>query len=151
MSDQQSLNTESFEISTKTIEVLEECSRRSAAESITFPEVVQKLMGVGVEFYYADLYQHTRTYYFPNSVVYTSTSEELPSHPVSEKFVPEDVSAAVKKIQRGEIRYREFLRLIQAAGTATYSVYISGKRAIYSGRNGDAYTEWFPGARPQSQ
>jgi uncharacterized protein YbcV (DUF1398 family) len=100
-------------VNPETIEVLEECSRRSAAESITFPEVVQKLIAAGVEFYYADLYQHERTYHFPN----------------------------------GEIQYREFLRQIQAAGAATYSVYITGKRAIYTGRQGDSYTEWFPGAR----
>lgn len=140
--------TETQTIDPKTIEVLEECSRRSAAESITFPEVVQKLIGVGVEFYYADLYQHTRTYYFPSGEAYTSHHPELPNHLVSDRFSAEGVSAALKTIQRGEIQYREFLRLIQAAGTATYSVYIAGKRAIYTGRQGDTYTEWFPGARP---
>jgi uncharacterized protein YbcV (DUF1398 family) len=134
-------------IAPETIEVLEECSRRSAGESITFPEVVQKLIAVGVEFYYADLYQHKRTYYFPNGDVYTTQSEGLASHPVAETFSGDDVKAAVKRIQRGEIQYREFLRLIQAAGTATYSVYIAGKRAIYTSRKGDSYTEWFPGAR----
>ncbi|HTV06946.1 MAG TPA: hypothetical protein VME86_16370 [Acidobacteriaceae bacterium] len=140
--------TQTQTIDTKSIEVLEECSRRSAGESITFPEVVQKLITVGVEFYYADLYQHTKTYYFPSGEAYTTQSPELPNHPVSDRFSAEGVSAAVKMIQRGEIQYREFLRLIRAAGTASYAVYIAGKRAIYTGRQGDSYTEWFPGARP---
>ncbi|HTW45407.1 MAG TPA: DUF1398 family protein [Acidobacteriaceae bacterium] len=135
-------------IDPKAIDVMEECSRRSAGESIVFPEVVQKLIGVGVEFYYADLYQHTRTYYFPNGESYTTQKQELPNHPISDTFSGEGVSAALKMIQRGEIQYREFLRLIQVAGTATYSVYLAGKRAIYTGRKGDNYVEWFPGARP---
>lgn len=139
--------TQTQTIDPKTIEVLEECSRRSAGESILFPEVVQKLVAVGVEFYYADLYQHTRTYYFPNGETYTTQRQELPNHPVSGTFSADGVSAALKQIQRGEIQYREFLRQIQAAGTATYSVYIAGKRAVYMSRQGDVYTEWFPGAR----
>jgi len=134
-------------IDPKTIDVMEECSRRSANEAISFPEVVQKLIAAGVEFYYADLYQHKRTYYLPNGDAYTTHSEDLASYPVAETFSGDEVKAAVKRIQRGEIQYREFLRLIQAAGTATYSVYITGKRAIYTGRHGDSYTEWFPGAR----
>lgn len=135
-------------IDPKTIDVLEECSRRSAGESITFPEVVQKLIGVGVEFYHADLYQHTKTYYFSNGDHYTAQSQELASHPVSATFSAESVAAALKRIQQGEIQYREFLRQIQTAGTVTYSVFLTGKRAIYTGRKGDAYVEWFPGARP---
>jgi uncharacterized protein YbcV (DUF1398 family) len=134
-------------ISADTIAVLEECSQRSTNEAITFPEVVQKLIAAGVDFYYADLYQHQRVYYFPNGDAYTTQSENLESYPVADTFSADGVQAAVKAIQRGELQYREFLRRIQAAGTATYSVYITGKRAIYTGRQGDSYTEWFPGAR----
>lgn len=128
--------------------ITEECSRRSASESITFPEVVQKLSAAGVESYYADLRQHRKTYYFPNGDAHTVQDEGLEDHPIAAEFSASDVQAAIKRIQRGEIQYREFLRLIMAGGTATYSVYIAGKRAIYVGRNGDSYTEWFPGARP---
>ena len=134
-------------IDQKTIEVLEECSKRSANETITFPEVVQKLSSVGVDFYYADLYQHLRIYYFPNGDVHTTKSEGLEPRVPAVILSGDGVSAAVKRIQRGETKYRTFLREILDAGTATHSVYISGKRAVYTGRQGDAYTEWFPGAR----
>lgn len=134
-------------IGPKTIEVLEECSRRSTGETITFPEVVRKLVAAGVEFYYADLLQHRKTYYLPNGPAHTVQDEGMETYPVAADFSADDVSAAIKRIQRDEIQYREFLRLITAAGTATYSVYIAGKRAIYTGRKGDSYTEWFPGAR----
>ncbi|MGC2546935.1 MAG: hypothetical protein WA426_13885, partial [Silvibacterium sp.] len=123
-----------------TIEVLEECSRRSVAENITFPEVVQRLASAGVEFYYTDLYQHRKTYYFPNGDART-IQDDLPNQPAPAiDFSADEVSSAIKKIQRGEIQYREFLRLILAAGNATYTVYIAGKRAVYVGRNGDSYT-----------
>lgn len=129
------------------IAVLEECSRRSAEESITFPEVVQKLIGAGVEFYQADLYQHRKIYYMPDGSAHMVQDDGLEPYPVAEDFSADAVRDAVKRIQRGEIKYREFLRQIMAAGTATYAVYIAGKRAVYTGRKGDLYTEWFPGAR----
>lgn len=134
-------------IDAKAIEVVEECSRRSAKETITFPEVVQKLSAIGVEFYYADLCQHLKTYYFPSGAAHSVRDQGLESHPIAADFSADQVGEAVKRIQRGEIQYREFLRLIMTAGTATYSVYITGKRAIYTGRKGDSYTEWFPGSR----
>lgn len=134
-------------IDPRAIATMEECSRRSADESITFPEVVRKLIGAGVEFYFADLYQHRKTYYLPDGSAHTVQDEGLNFHPIADEFSAEAVQAAVGQIQRGEIRYREFLRQIMAAGTATYSVYIAGKRAIYTSRKGDSYTEWFPGAR----
>lgn len=126
---------------------MEECSRRSAEESITFPEVVQKLIAAGVESYYADLRQHRKTYYMPDGAAHTVQDDGLQPHSVAAEFSADAVQAAVKRIQRGEILYREFLRQIMAAGTAAYSVYISGRRAIYTGRKGDSYAEWFPGAR----
>lgn len=134
-------------IDPKTIAAMEECSRSSAKESISFPEVVQKLIAAGVESYYADLRQHRKTYYMPDGSAHTVHDEGLESYPVSVEFSADGVRDAIKSIQRGEIQYREFLRWIMTAGAATYTVYISGKRAIYTGRKGDSYTEWFPGSR----
>jgi uncharacterized protein YbcV (DUF1398 family) len=131
------------------LNVLQECTQRSMSETITFPEVVQKLTGAGVEFYYADYYQHQKTYYFPNGESHTEQMDpqafSVPG--ISKKFSPDKVKDAIGKIQRQEIKYREFLRLTEAAGVATYAVYIDGKRAVYTGRDGDAYVEWFPGAK----
>lgn len=134
-------------IGPEVVAVMEECSRRSAEETIAFPEVVGKLIAVGVEFYFADLCQHRKTYYFPDGSAHTVQDQGLEYHPIAAELSPDAVRDAVKRIQRGEIQYRQFLREIIAAGTATYSVYIAGKRAIYTGRKGDSYTEWFPGAQ----
>ena len=52
--------------SKENIQVLDECSERSVAGTITFPEVVGKLMAVGIESYHADLYRREKTYYSAN-------------------------------------------------------------------------------------
>lgn len=139
-------------IEKQTLEVLKECSHGSVAGTLTFPEVVKKLGDVGVEFYYADLYQRQKIYYFPDGRVHTEAEQELDSgvfgaHAVAQDLAVEQVKSAILKIQHREIKYQEFLRLILAAGVATYSVYLDGKRAMYTGRKGDAHVEWFPGAK----
>ena len=41
----------------------------------------------------------------------------------------------------------EFLRQIMAAGVACYSVFLKGRKVVYTGRDGDALTEPFPGGK----
>jgi uncharacterized protein YbcV (DUF1398 family) len=52
--------------------------------------------------------------------------------------------AAITAIQRRVIAYPEFLRLIMAAGTASYSVFLNGRKVIYFSRNGEFHVEPFP-------
>jgi uncharacterized protein YbcV (DUF1398 family) len=126
--------------------VMHEASRASDEERITFPEVVMGLIAAGVERYHADLTRAEKAYYLPNG-----ESEAVPNHALATspapEFSAEGVQAAVRAIQRGEIQYREFCRRIAAAGCVGYHVFITGKRAVYYGRTGDSYTEWFPGAK----
>ncbi len=128
-------------IEKQTLEVLKDCSHGSVAGTPTFPEVVKKLGDVGVEFYYADLYQRQKTYYFPDGRAHTGAEQELDpavfgAQAVAQDPVVEQVKSAIQKIQHREIKYQEFLRLILAAGVATYT-----------GRKGDTHVEWFPGAK----
>ncbi len=136
----------------ETIQVLHECSERSVAGNITFPEVIGKLMTVGIEAYHADLYRREKTYYAANGDSHVESEGGLDpkvfgAHAVAAELNPAGVAEALRRIQRKETDYQQFLREIQAAGTAGYWVYLTGKRAIYTGRKGDAYVEWFPGAR----
>lgn len=136
----------------ETIAVLRECSERSVAGTISFPEVVGKLMAVGIEAYHADLYRREKTYYAANGDSHMESEGGLDpkifgAHAVAAGLNPAGVAEALRRIQHKEIDYQQFLREIQAAGTAHYWVYLAGKRAIYTARNGDAYVEWFPGAR----
>lgn len=136
----------------ETIAVLHECSERSVAGNITFPEVVGKLMAVGIESYHADLYRREKTYYASNGDSHVESESGLDAMvfnagAVAKELNPDGVKEALRRIQHKEIDYQQFLRDILSAGVANYWVYLAGKRAIYVARNGDEYVEWFPGAR----
>lgn len=135
-----------------TLVVLHECSERSVAGNITFPEVVGKLMEVGIESYHADLYRREKTYYAANGDSHVESENGLDpkvfnADAVAAALNSDGVKASLRQIQHKEIDYQHFLRGILAAGVANYWVYLAGKRAVYVARNGDEYVEWFPGAR----
>lgn len=127
------------------IAVMQECSTRSHAGTMPFPEVVRKLAAAGVERYHADLCRGERTYYMPDgeSQVDVVGAED---EPIAQEFTESGVVAALRAIQRGEILYLDFLRGIQAAGCCAYFVLIAGRRGLYFGRKGEVYEERFPAA-----
>jgi len=127
-------------------DVMRDCTAGSDEERLTFPQVVARLMGAGVERYHADLERSEKTYYLPDGrslVVATAPGEGA----AAEAFSGAGVAAAVHAIQRGEIGYRAFCARILAAGCVGYIVSLAGRRAVYYGRTGESYVEPFP-ARP---
>lgn len=128
------------------IEVIKECTQLSLEVDIPFPEVVQRLAKGGVTSYRVDLERLEKTSYGKEgeSYVHPFKFEEIPT--ISEDFNAEEVARAIKDIQQQKIKYVPFLRRIMAAGASHYEVFINGKKAIYTGRNGDFHVEHFPGA-----
>jgi uncharacterized protein YbcV (DUF1398 family) len=127
-------------------DVVREMSKASDDERITFPEVVKALMEVGIERYHADLVVGRKTYYLPDG-----DFEEVEAHKVegtAGEFSTKGVEKAVRLIQRQEIGYCGFCRLIADAGCVGYFVSLTGRRAVYYGRTGDEHVERFPGAKP---
>ena len=127
-------------------DVVREMSKASDEDRITFPEVVKALRKVGIERYHADLIVGRKTYYLPDG-----DFEEVEVHKVGGaalRFSAEGVEKAVRAIQRKEIAYRKFCRLIADAGCAGYFVGLAGHRAVYYGRTGDERVEWFPAPKP---
>jgi len=125
----------------ETVAVLYECSERSVARNTTFPEVVGKLMAVGIEQYHADLYRREKTYYAANGDSHVKSESGLDpkvfnTAAVAAVLNSNGVKETLHQIQRKEIDYQQFLRDILSAGVA-----------IYVARNGEEYVEWFPGAR----
>lgn len=129
----------------KTKQVIRECSKGSLDGSMAFPEVVAKLAEVGCEQYHADFRRQEKTYYMPDG---ENHAEALPvgSRSIAAAFSPHHVVAALRTIQAGRITYVEFLKRIIEAGCVGYFVNIAGQRAIYLGRGGDMYVEYFPAA-----
>jgi uncharacterized protein YbcV (DUF1398 family) len=129
-------------------DVMIECTRASDEERASFPEVVMQLIATGVERYHTDLVRGSKTYYLPNGESEMVAGDPLTLAAAAE-FSAAGVAAAVKSIQGGKIQYKEFCRRIAQAGCVGYIVSVAGKRAVYYGRTGDSYVEWFPGARKE--
>ncbi len=125
--------------------VIKECTELSLMEHITFPEVVMKLAGAGVERYIADLVGKQKLSYGVNGETYTGALA-FDGAAVPEQLDAAAVEATIKDIQQGRIKYREFLRRIMEAGCSHYEVFITGRQAIYFGRDGSQHIEKFPQA-----
>jgi uncharacterized protein YbcV (DUF1398 family) len=127
-------------------DTIAECMKLSFADT-PFPQVVARLAGAGVRSYTADLVQLHKTYYGGDS---DNAQEPMPlgaGPRIADRFDKETVADTVHAIQKREIGYAEFLRRIMAAGCASYSVFIDGRKAVYVGRDGDFYIEPFPQAK----
>lgn len=126
-------------------EIIAACMKESFANT-PFPVVVEKLARAGVASYTADLIALRKTYYDAGS---DSVDEWMPlgeTPAIAARFDRDAVAATVKAIQRKEIGYAEFLRRIMKAGCSRYTVFFSGRKAMYFGRDGEFYTEPFPAA-----
>jgi uncharacterized protein YbcV (DUF1398 family) len=127
--------------------VIEQCAAMSAAGTISFGDVVGRLMQAGVERYHADYSRMENTYYLPGGESHVVPIRHDESLSVAAAFSAEAVEASVRQAQRGEIVYPQFVRQTTAAGCVGYFVLLTGKRVQYFGRNGEVHTEWFPGAK----
>ena len=127
-------------------EVLKECTTGSDDGSLTFPQVVMKLMAAGVERYHADMCRAEKTYYMPNGESHVVPAVAASGHP-AQAFSASGVDSAVRAIQAQTISYKEFCDRIVAAGCVDYIVSLVGRRAVYSGRTGENHVEPFPAAK----
>lgn len=122
------------------------CTEGSDRGSMSFPQVVERLMAAGVERYRADLVRAEKTYYLPNGDSVVTPAKPLP-RPAATAFAADGVEAAVRAVQAGRIGYAEFCERIAEAGCVDYIVSLTGRRAIYFGRTGDSHVEPFPADR----
>lgn len=124
---------------------VEQCVQGALSGELTFPEIVGRLIKAGVERYHADYSRQEITYYFPcgESLVVPAPHA---AHETAAEFAPTAIEAAVRQSQRNEHTYSDFIRKTMNAGCVGYFVQITGRRAIYFGRNGDCHVENFPPA-----
>jgi uncharacterized protein YbcV (DUF1398 family) len=130
-------------------QIIQETASKTLAGTITFPEVVGRLLQAGVEYYHVDYVARRKAFYAAGGSAVTVTPidyEGLPEVPPD--FDPAAVQAAILDSQRHGQLYRDFTRRVMAAGVLGYFAFLRGKRVTYLGRSGDQHTEWFPGAGP---
>lgn len=127
---------------------IHETVRGFLTEEMTFAQIVVRLGEIGIERYHADYSRHEKTFYLAcgESLVVTIPRGDFPT---ATEFTASSVEAAVRQSQRGEHSYTDFICKTMAAGCVGYFVQISGRRALYFGRNGEVHTEWFPGTNQQ--
>lgn len=124
-------------------EVAKECLLLSEKEQITFPEVVARLYQAGIESYQANLLAGNTIFYHGNETFSVPLNIHAGSK-AAHSFTADKVVQAIRAIQAGAIKYQEFLKEIMDAGVIYYAVYITGRKAIYFGRNGEQHVEHFP-------
>jgi len=132
-----------METSVRTI--VDECSKGSEDGSLTFPQVLAKLVEAGIEGYYADLRRSTKTYYTTRGGA-LEVAAAVVAAPVADAFDAGRIEAAVRQSQAGAHTYRAFCEKVMAAGCAGYLVSLPGRRAVYFGRTAETHVEHFPPA-----
>src|SRR6185312_4020202 len=126
--------------------VLYDCLHLALEGKMSFPETVKRMLETGVERYRADLVLLEKSHYAADGEIQVEKISLAEPPCVGQPFSTEGVKSALTDIQRREIGYAEFLRRIMSAGVTDYSVYLTGRKAIYNGRHGDFYVENFPPA-----
>lgn len=110
--------------------------------TMTFPEVVGRLLAVGVESYFVDYLAKQEVVYAADETLTASLKVNVPA--VADAFSKEGIVAAIRGAQADKVRYPEFVKLACAAGVAGYWAFLEGKKVIYFGRRGEMHIEEFP-------
>jgi uncharacterized protein YbcV (DUF1398 family) len=128
-------------------DAIREVLAESQAGKLTFPAVVCRLLDAGVESYFCDLAVRQETFYMSDGRTH-SEKMTLPPAPIAGEFSPSEVVAAIRGAQADTIRYPEFVKRSVAAAVIAYWAFLTGKRVIYFGRNGQFHIEEFLRPKP---
>jgi len=118
----------------------------SQAGRLIFPEVVRRMLAAGVESYFCDLAKAQEVFYGVNGETHVAPMSLKPEA-VSTAFCATGIVAAIRGAQADSIRYPEFVRQSTAAGVIAYWAFLTGKKVIYFGRQGEMHVEEFPGQK----
>ncbi len=129
-------------------EVIFGTARATLDGTMSFPEVVGRLMDAGVEYYHVDYVAMRKTFYGAGGDTVTTPITYEGLRRVAADFDAKALRAAILDSQQNGQKYRQFTERAIAAGVQGYFAFLRGKRVTYWGRNGDQHTEWFPGAGP---
>ena len=110
---------------------------------MTFPQVVQGLLAVGVESYLVDFAAKQKTHYLADGTTHT-VPMILDPGPIAAEFNGAALVAAIRGAQADTVRYPEFVQRSTAAGVIGYWAFLTGKRVSYFGRKGEQHVEEFP-------
>ncbi|MCX5580249.1 DUF1398 domain-containing protein [Kaistia terrae] len=130
---------------TERISIAEACLQAAHEGSLSFPEIVGKLIAAGFEGYLVDYRRNSQTYYLPNSDSFTM--EMWPSAgTVAGGFDAAEVERLVRWAQANpaDYSYTAFSQMVKAVGCAGYLVSFIGRRVVYFSRTAETHVEHFP-------
>jgi len=125
-----------------------EAVARTAAGTVSFPEVVAALVAAGVEYYHIDYIAMRQTCYSATGETFTLPLGLAATTPVAADFNAAELQAAIRDSQQHGQKFADFTRRARQAGVQGYYAFLRGQRVTYLGRQGDQHVEWFPGAKP---
>lgn len=127
------------------IAIARTCLEAAHDGSLSFPEIVGKLIAAGFEGYTVDYRRNTQTYYLPDG---DSVMLDMPpsAGTIEAAFDAAGVEALVRWAQanRPDYSYKSFCEKVKAAGCAGYLVSFLGRRVVYFGRTAETHVEHFP-------
>lgn len=123
--------------------IIQECVHGSLNGTRNFPQIVMALTQEGFESYHVDFNRHECRYYMPNGESHVETVN-LEQGIMNKEFSAAKVEAAVRRAQAGTATYPQFVQSMYEAGCLYYIVYLTGKKVVYMGRNGETHIELFP-------
>lgn len=121
------------------------CLNAAHDGSLSFPEIIGKLVDAGFEGYAVDYRRNSQTFYLPDG---DNIELAMPhfTGPVAAIFDSAQVAALVRWAQAGgpDYSYAAFCEKATAAGCAGYLVSFLGRRVVYYGRTAETHVELFP-------
>jgi uncharacterized protein YbcV (DUF1398 family) len=125
--------------------IAETCMHAAHDGSLSFPEIVGRLITAGFEGYTVDYRRNTQTYYLPDG---DASMMDMPpsAGTVAASFDAAEIERLVRWAQANpaDYSYVAFSAKAKAAGCAGYLVSFLGRRVVYFGRSADTHVEHFP-------
>lgn len=127
------------------ISVARACLAAAHDGSLSFPEIVGKLIGAGFEGYTVDYRRNSQACYLPDGDSVAMDIEPSPAG-VAAAFDATEIERLVRWAQANptDYSYAAFSQKAKAAGCAGYIVSFLGRRVVYFGRTAETHVEHFP-------
>ncbi|NUB46806.1 DUF1398 domain-containing protein [Fertoebacter nigrum] len=125
--------------------IAETCLHAAHNGSLSFPEIVGRLITAGFEGYAVDYRRNTQTFYLTEG---DSVVLDMPQAPgsIGITFDAGEVERLVRWAQANpaDYSYSAFSEKAKVAGCAGYLVSFIGRRVVYCGRTAETHVEHFP-------